>query len=717
MPSAHDRGNIAGSRDEAPWPHATPNHPMQSLSALRLVPLALALVVACNSDANAPGRLTPNAPALTKDVAASRSDVILMVRTPSAPVGERGGTSVQLDAGIFSRKGKAFPNKNEKFFEWVSTDPAVATVDSTGLVSAVGAGDALILVDYKTEADTVSVSVVPVPVASVSVAGLDSISLDDTVAYSAVTRDSAGAPLIGRAVTWASENPSALDVGEASGIGVALAEGTAIVTATSEGRSGSVTTKVWPQPVATIEVTPSPASVALYRPATFTATLRDRRAKVLTGRVLTWRTSEPAVFTIGGGTGVVTTAAPGTADAIAESEGKSGSSTLTVTNPVEARVLWVTRFDFSNAGHVRTIIQKARAAKFNAVYFQVRTAGDALYRSNVEPCSPRVCTTLGGATMSYDPLAVAIAEAGDDIEVHAWLNSMTAWISGNATNCNGLVASTPMHMAKAHPEWVLTSSTGVVTPCVSTTEYIWFSPGVPEVRTQLARVAADILRSYPGVKGIHLDRIRYPGTTWSYDAPSVNAYKAANGGAAPVAGTVAWASFRRAFVNAAVKEVYDSIQLVRPSAVLSAAIWPIYKTMPGWGGHSKGFDDYFQDPRAWTSGGYLDVAAPMTYPASTGSQSYVVKPGYCDSLDWDCLFDQHRDVIEGRDHRHVYIGVGAIKGWAEMAKQIEIARRKGATGISVYSYGTMQANSPTAWANLENGYFKYPATIPTMPWK
>jgi hypothetical protein len=29
----------------------------------------------------------------------------------------------------------------------------------------------------------------------------------------------------------------------------------------------------------------------------------------------------------------------------------------------------------------------------------------------------------------------------------------------------------------------------------------------------------------------------------------------------------------------------------------------------------------------------------------------------------------------------------------------------------------MQANSPTAWANLETGFFEYPATIPAMPWK
>lgn len=52
----------------------------------------------------------------------------------------------------------------------------------------------------------------------------------------------------------------------------------------------------------------------------------------------------------------------------------------------------------------------------------------------------------------------------------------------------------------------------------------------------------------------------------------------------------------------------------------------------------------------------------MLYPATTGSTSYTVKPTLCDPLDWECLFDEHRAVIEGRDKRHVHAGIGAIKG-------------------------------------------------------
>lgn len=693
--------------------------------------LALALLSAsCTGDTIAPVR-SSSAPARSQAVDIAQSDAVLMVRTPTAPVGERGETSVQLDAGIFNKKGKVHPHKQEKFYEWVTSDPSVATVDSTGRVTAVGVGRAFIIVDYKDMADTMAVSVIPVPVASITAAGPDSLSLADTATYMAAALDSVGEPLLGRVITWTSSNPAALTIGASDGIAVANAVGTAIITATSETKSAEVTTKVWLQPVATIEVVPATQSIALYRSGSFSAVLKDRRGVVLTGRTITWRSTATGVFTIDGTTGAVTTVTPGTASAVAESEGRSGTGTLVVTNPVEARVLWVTRFDFNSAADVVTIIAKAKAARFNMVYFQVRASGDAFYKSTIEPCAVRVCTTLGGPNMKYDPLGVALAEAanpvsGPAIEVHAWLNSMTAWSTGTVptgyqAQCDLLYKSsgTPVHLAVQQPSYILTASNGTVTPCATSNEYMWFSPGVPQVRTRLAKVAAELLRNYPGLKGIHLDRIRYPGTAWSYDTASVNAYKRANGGAAPVAGSTAWANFRRGFVNAAVKEVHDTIQAMRPAVVLSAAVWPIYKLPGGWPSNccSKGFDDLFQDTRAWTGTGYLDVAAPMTYPASAASGSYTVKNTYCAVLDWECLYDDHRAVIEKQHHRHVYIGVGAIKGWPEMDRQIAIARRTGATGIAVYSYGTMQTYSPTAWANLTNGYFRYPATIPAMPWK
>jgi uncharacterized lipoprotein YddW (UPF0748 family) len=54
---------------------------------------------------------------------------------------------------------------------------------------------------------------------------------------------------------------------------------------------------------------------------------------------------------------------------------------------VEARALWVSRFEYSTAASIAAIMADARRANFNIVYLQVRGVADALYRSDVEPCS------------------------------------------------------------------------------------------------------------------------------------------------------------------------------------------------------------------------------------------------------------------------------------------------------------------------------------------
>jgi uncharacterized lipoprotein YddW (UPF0748 family) len=461
-------------------------------------------------------------------------------------------------------------------------------------------------------------------------------------------------------------------------------------------------------------------SVALYRPLTLAATVKDRHGVVLTDRTASWSTADVSILTAGAG-GVVTTLMPGETDVHADVEGRRGTARVTVTNPVEARALWVTRFEYTtasaaSAAKIAEIMKKAGDAHFNIVYFQVRTAGDALYDSDIEPCSPRRCGTLGGPRPGFDPLAVAIAEADRyGIQVHAWLNSMTEWIAGSAAACGQLKDGTvPRHMRYEHPDWQMVTGNGLPQPCLTTSEYTWASPGVPEVRTRLAQVAADIARRYR-VAGIHLDRIRYPATTVSYDAPSKATYAAERGGVMPTATSPGWADLRRSFVTAAVREVRDSIRAVNPRLVLSAAVWPVWRAIPTWGGTSKGYDDYFQDPRAWATEGTLDVAAPMTYPSLATSGTYTIKPRECDYLDWTCLLVDHKAAIEGVAGRHMYIGVGAIKGQAETLNQIATGREKQVTGFSVYSFS--QVDGWNGWPILASGPFRYPATIPVMGWK
>jgi len=66
------------------------------------------------------------------------------------------------------------------------------------------------------------------------------LRIGDTLTFNASTRDAGGSPLLGRRVTWESEFPAILSV-SAAGQVTALVPGSARITASSEGASGTAT--------------------------------------------------------------------------------------------------------------------------------------------------------------------------------------------------------------------------------------------------------------------------------------------------------------------------------------------------------------------------------------------------------------------------------------------------------------------------------------------
>jgi Bacterial Ig-like domain (group 2) len=101
--------------------------------------------------------------------------------------------------------------------------------------------------------------------------------------------------------------------------------------------SGFATVTVTPPPVAAVTVTVSPTSLAPGQTAQAAATLKDANGNVLTGRTVTWSSSNLAVATISA-TGLVTALAAGTTTIAATSEGVTGSAAVTVTLPPVATV-------------------------------------------------------------------------------------------------------------------------------------------------------------------------------------------------------------------------------------------------------------------------------------------------------------------------------------------------------------------------------------------
>lgn len=147
--------------------------------------------------------------------------------------------TVQLTATLMDGTGNPLTGR---VVTWSTSSSSIATV-SGGLVTGVTDGPATITAtsEGKTGSATIQVHT---PVASVTVApALDTIAPDGTVQLTASPKDSVGNPLNGHVVSWSSSDSL---VAKVSGTGSVAGQsaGSATITATSEGKSGTATIAV-----------------------------------------------------------------------------------------------------------------------------------------------------------------------------------------------------------------------------------------------------------------------------------------------------------------------------------------------------------------------------------------------------------------------------------------------------------------------------------------
>jgi alpha-tubulin suppressor-like RCC1 family protein len=128
------------------------------------------------------------------------------------------------------------------------------------------------------------------------------------------------------AVTWASSDEAVATVDQ-TGLATAIADGEAMITATSERISGSATLTV-DRIVGSVEVQPLEAEAEPGATQQFIAIVRDRQGNVMSADV-TWASSDEAVATVTQ-TGLATAIADGIATITATSEKINGSATLMV---------------------------------------------------------------------------------------------------------------------------------------------------------------------------------------------------------------------------------------------------------------------------------------------------------------------------------------------------------------------------------------------------
>jgi uncharacterized protein YjdB len=221
---------------------------------------------------------------------------------------------------------------------WASSNAAVATVSSSGVATAVAPGTATVTAtsEGKSGSATLTVSAVPVSTVAITPASPDTVFVSYTTKLTAVTKDSAGNVLTGRAVTWQSNKPSVATI-DSTGVVSGVTAGTATITATSEGKNGANTIVSVKAPVGSVTIAPKGDSLTTTGSVAIGATVKDVRGTVVTDRVVSWASTAGAVASVapatGGGT-TVTAKSVGSTLVIASSETKADTASVTIIRAV-----------------------------------------------------------------------------------------------------------------------------------------------------------------------------------------------------------------------------------------------------------------------------------------------------------------------------------------------------------------------------------------------
>ncbi|MDO9452743.1 MAG: Ig-like domain-containing protein [Stagnimonas sp.] len=229
---------------------------------------------------------------------------------------------------------------------WSSSDAAVASISnasgSSGLASALTEGTATITATSDALSSTASLTVTAATLSRIDITpSQPSIPVGTSQQFTAtaVYTDSSTQDVSGTA-TWASSDSSVLEVSNSSGqrgFAVANKLGTATVTASIMGVTGSTVATVSDATLTAIQVTPANRSLAKGFSLQYTAvgTYSDNSTRDITAQV-TWASSNTGVASISnadGSRGLATASiTPGTATISAASGSRTGATSLTVTN-------------------------------------------------------------------------------------------------------------------------------------------------------------------------------------------------------------------------------------------------------------------------------------------------------------------------------------------------------------------------------------------------
>jgi uncharacterized lipoprotein YddW (UPF0748 family) len=338
-----------------------------------------------------------------------------------------------------------------------------------------------------------------------------------------------------------------------------------------------------------------------------------------------------------------------------------------------------------------SLLDRAAQLHFNAIFFQVRTVGDALYPSTNEPWSEYITGRQGQAPFPfYDPLSFAVGEAHKrGLQLHAWFNPF------RAGHPEAKSPPAPNHITRMHPELIRRYG-----------DQVWLDPGEPAAQALALTAVLDVVKRYD-VDGVVLDDYFYPypaknSAGQEMDFPDFATWKKYG-----TSGGLSRADWRRDNVNLFVQKLSQLIKSAKPQVQFGISPFGIWR--PGNPAPIKGLDAYEKisaDARKWLANGWVDYLTPQLYwPIASREQSFSAL------LNWWCAQN-----LKGH---HLWPGladssVGGKFSVEEIPHQVQLIRQQ--TDVGEVHYHLRSVLDNPVLAGIVRAQYALPALVPTSPW-
>lgn len=340
-------------------------------------------------------------------------------------------------------------------------------------------------------------------------------------------------------------------------------------------------------------------------------------------------------------------------------------------------------------------LDKLQDAGINAIMFQVRPEGDALYKSSYEPWSRYLTGTQGLAPADgWDPLLWMVEQCHSrGMECHAWINPYRAKMKSTVLASN--------HAAAMHPERVFQYG-----------DLLIFNPALEINRQYTCMIVEDIVERYD-IDGLHIDDYFYPYPVAGEVIPDQAQFENDRRGFANIE------DWRRDNVNLLIKDLHKVVHKTKPWVKFGISPFGIYKNNPNGVNGPEGsatngttnYGDLYADIVKWVNNGWIDYNVPQVYwNVGTKVADYEIL------CKWWNDYCGKRPLFIGQDVERTVNGTDPQDPNAhQMGLKYQIQRSLSNVQGSCQWYAAAVCNNPGNYHTyLKTSYHKYPSLQPAM---